>query len=117
MRQSGIIPAGALYALENNIDRLADDHQCAQVIASAVSAVDGLTLEPAVVDTNIVIFRIDAEICGAQEFCDRAKEQGAWMLPFSGEHVRAVTHLHISNDEAIRAGEIIKELIQSMVAV
>ena len=56
MRQSGIISAGALYALENNIERLDEDHKSAQTIAQAVTDTDGLTLQPSVVDTNIVIF-------------------------------------------------------------
>ena len=107
MRQSGIISAGALFALENNIERLANDHQCAQLIANAVSDTDGLTLEPAVVDTNIVIFRVDKRICSAAEFCDRAKAAGVWMLPFSAEHVRAVTHMHITESDAIETGTII----------
>ena len=67
MRQSGIIAAGAIYALENNIERLVDDHQNARAIANAVQAIDGLQLEPDVVDTNIVIFRVDPSICNAAD--------------------------------------------------
>lgn len=111
MRQSGIISAGALYALENNIDRLANDHHCAQIIADSISRTDGLTLEPTAVDTNIVIFRVDSKICSAAEFCERAKSAGAWMLPFSGEHVRAVTHMHISEQNAEQTGSIIRSLV------
>ena len=115
MRQSGIIAAGALYALENNIDRLAEDHASAQTIAKAVEATEGLSL-PSKVDTNIVIFRVDPELCTAAEFCDKAKENGVWMFPFSHETVRAVTHLHISESDAIKAGEIIAGLAKQLVA-
>ena len=116
MRQSGIIAAGALYALENNIDRLADDHASAQIIADAVTATDGLEL-PNPVDTNIVIFRVDPEICSAADFCDQAKDSGVWMFPFSNEHVRAVTHLHISKSDAEQAGQIIADLTKKLVKV
>ncbi len=71
MRQSGIIAAGALYALENNIDRLADDHAAAQVIAESVRQSESLALEPAQVDTNIVIFRIDD-----RSFQDESDDKG-----------------------------------------
>ena len=110
MRQSGIISSGALYALKNNIQRLAEDHRNAQTIAQAVEEIDGLSLEPHVVDTNIVIFRVDSKICTAAEFCEKAKSKGAWMLPFSNEHVRAVTHMHISDSDATKAGTIIGKI-------
>ena len=57
MRQAGIIAAGALYALEHHVDRLAEDHDNARVLADAIRETPGLTLDPEVVDTNIVIFK------------------------------------------------------------
>lgn len=117
MRQSGIIAAGALYALNHNIDRLADDHANARTIADAIGQTDGLTLQPEAVDTNIVIFRIDQELGTAAAFCDRAKSKGVWMLPFGRQHVRAVTHLHVSPDDAQQASNIIVDVVQSLVSV
>lgn len=113
MRQSGIIAAGALYALENKFERLAEDHQNAQIIAEHVTACEGAELDPAQVDTNIVIFRIDPKISSAAEFCKIAKEQGVWLLPFSSQHVRAVTHLHISAEDAQSAGQSIQRIFES----
>ena len=57
MRQAGVIAAGALYALEHHIDRLAEDHANAQVLAAAIRKIDGLELRPDKVDTNLVIFQ------------------------------------------------------------
>lgn len=108
MRQSGIIAAGALFALEHHLQRLADDHRSAQTIAAAVRECESLKLDPEQVDTNIVIFQTDTP-GGAAAFCQRARELGVWMMPFSRVHVRAVTHLHITSDDAHRAGEIIRE--------
>ncbi|MEM9410624.1 MAG: beta-eliminating lyase-related protein, partial [Planctomycetota bacterium] len=116
MRQSGIISAGALFALEHNIERLAEDHECAQIIASAVRDTEGLMLEPNVVDTNIVIFRVDTSISDASQFCQRAKDAGVWMLPFSAEHVRAVTHMHITKSDAEKSGKLISELASGLLA-
>ncbi len=110
MRQSGVISAGALYALEHNIQRLADDHSNAQRIADVVAETPGLSLEPETVDTNIVIFRVDPKICSAAEFCRRAKAQGVWMLPFSSVHVRAVTHLHVASTDANTAARAIQSV-------
>lgn len=116
MRQSGFLAAAALYALEHQVDRLADDHHRAQRIAEAVREAEGLTLEPAQVDTNIVIFRLADHLGEAAGFCERAKAAGVWMLPFSHHHVRAVTHLHVSDDDAEQAGRIIAELASQTAA-
>ena len=114
MRQAGIIAAGALFALENNIERLHDDHAHAQTIASAVHDTDGLTLEPKNVDTNIVIFRVAPSLGSAPDFCAALKQSGVWCLPFSGQHVRAVTHLHISSTNAAAAADAIAQTARTL---
>ena len=116
MRQSGIIAAGALFALENNIDRLAEDHTHAKLIAETVGGVEGLSVDPADVHTNIVIFHVDPELSSAPEFCERLLEAGVWTFPFSHTSVRAVTHLHIDADQARCAGEIIAETAGALIA-
>ena len=110
MRQSGFLAAAALYALENNVDRLADDHANAKHIGQAAVETDGLHLDLSRVETNIVIFRVEAEVATAAEFCEAAKAAGVWMFPFSHEDVRAVTHLHISESDAKQAGQIIAKV-------
>lgn len=116
MRQSGVIAAGALFAIENQIARLAEDHQTAQIIAAAVSTIDGFHLEPEQVDTNIVLFRINRDICSAQEMCDALYQAGVWVLPFSREHVRAVTHLHITAEQAESASRVIQQIAHEFLA-
>ncbi|MFK7769610.1 MAG: low specificity L-threonine aldolase [Mariniblastus sp.] len=110
MRQSGFLAAAALYALRNNIDRLAEDHSNAKLIGQAVVESEGLHLDLTRVETNIAIFRVDPDVATAAEFCEAAKTAGVWMFPFSHEDVRAVTHLHISETDAKRAGEIIAQV-------
>jgi threonine aldolase len=109
MRQAGIIAAGALYALEHHVERLAEDHDNAQTIADAVRQCDRLQLEPERVDTNIVIFRVDPQLGTAAEFCQRLEQQGVLVYPF-GKAVRAVTHLGVTREEARAAGELIKDI-------
>jgi len=117
MRQSGIIAAGALYALTNNIDRLADDHHTAQIIADQIAKTDGLEIDTQNVHTNIVIFKVGSGLGTAADFCAAAKDEGAWMFPFSAEHVRAVTHLHITQEDAQAAGKIISRTAEKLSAV
>ncbi|HMO15537.1 MAG TPA: GntG family PLP-dependent aldolase [Pirellulaceae bacterium] len=114
MRQSGIIAAGALYALEHHIPRLAEDHAAAQILAEAIQRTHGLTLEPNHVDTNIVIFRIDSQLGDAAKFCSLLQKNGVWMYPFSHCHVRAVTHLDISVTDCQKAGAIISRVAEEL---
>jgi len=107
MRQSGIIAAGALYALDNNIDRLADDHNNAKRFAEVVSQHPKLTIDIETVHTNIAIFHVDPSIGTAAEIVERCGTAGVGMYPFSHDTVRAVTHMHISESDAVKAAEII----------
>jgi threonine aldolase len=113
MRQGGVLAAAALYALEHHIDRLAEDHAHAQRLAMAIRGIEGLTLMDDTVDTNIVIFRVDATLGAAAEFCVRLKDHGLLMLAVGPQLVRAVTHLDVNESDTIRAGEILAEVAES----
>jgi threonine aldolase len=108
MRQAGIIAAGALYALDHHIDRLAEDHEKAQVLAAAIRETPGLSLDPDVVDTNIVIFKIDPPLGTAAAFVARLREQGVLMNAVGPQRIRAVTHLDVSLEQVRKASEIIR---------
>jgi len=108
MRQAGVIAAGALYALENHVDRLADDHANAQRLAEGIRPIDELALDPDRVDTNMVFFRVDPAWGTAREFCDRLREQGLLVLPTAPTKIRAVTHLDVDAADVDRAIAIIQ---------
>jgi threonine aldolase len=93
-RQSGIVAAGCLYALDHNVDRLAEDHAHAQLLARGLAALPGVTLDPADVETNIVIFSVDDAPGLVQRLADRVELQA-----FDEHRVRAVTHLDVSRAE------------------
>jgi len=114
MRQAGMIAAGALYALEHHIDRLADDHASARILADAVRQCDGLRLEPEQIDTNMIIFRVDSALGTAAEFVQALREHGVLVLATSPVKIRAVTHLDIDQSQARRAGEIIRQVAAEM---
>ena len=114
MRQSGIIAAGALYALENNVERLAKDHANAKILADAIRETEGLSLEPEIVDTNMVIFRVDPSLGTALDFLAALEEEGVLVLTVSPAKIRAVTHLDVTEEEVRRAGEIIQRVAEKL---
>lgn len=114
MRQAGIIAAGALYALEHHIDRLADDHATARILANAIRQSAGLRLDPEQVDTNMVIFRIDPALGTAADMVGALRERGVLVLATSPVKIRAVTHLDVDEAQVRRAGQIIQEVAEQM---
>ncbi len=99
MRQVGILAAAALYALEHNVQRLADDHRHAKMLATALAEIKGFRINPDHVETNIVIFDTSNSGRSALEILERLKENGILMVPFGPTLVRAVTHLDVSRED------------------
>jgi threonine aldolase len=110
MRQAGIIAAAALYALDNHIERLAEDHRHALQLADGVAGIDGLTLSPAEVETNILCFDVDLRLGTAGEFVWRLKERGLLVLAIGPTRVRIVTHLDVDGADVEQALEILREV-------
>jgi threonine aldolase len=117
MRQAGIIAAGCLYALDHNIDRLADDHQNAQILADAVADTPGLHLEPAEVETNLVWFRIDQSVGTAKDIAARLKQNGVLVHAAGPQKIRACTHLDVTKAQADRAAETLRKVVAKPVSV
>lgn len=109
MRQVGIIAAGALYALEHNIDRLSEDHQHAQLLAEAIERCPSLELDPAP-QTNIVVVRLDPSLGSSSQFVAKLLERGVGALPFGPQHFRLVTHLDVNRRQIQQASEIIEQV-------
>jgi threonine aldolase len=107
MRQSGIIAAAGLYALDHNVTRLTEDHANARLLAEGLAVVRGIDLDLATVQTNIVIFRMAEGAPDAATVVARAKEKGVLVGAFAARTVRAVTHLDVSRDQAKRAAEVL----------
>jgi threonine aldolase len=109
MRQAGVLAAAAHYALDHHIARLAEDHAHAKWLASEIASIEGLTLKPALVDTNLVIFAVDARLGTSRDFAARLAQQGLLVTTFGDQMVRAVTHLDVSQADCKRAAEILRE--------
>jgi threonine aldolase len=104
MRQSGIVAAAGLYALDHHVERLADDHARAKRLAEGLAEMPGVALDPATVETNIVIFGVP----DAPAFCAALEAEDVGMLPVGPDRVRAVTHLDVNDagiEQALRAAK------------
>jgi threonine aldolase len=100
MRQSGILAAGCLYALQHNVGRLADDHANARLLADGLAGIKGAEIDPAVVQTNIVIFTVADARRLVSDLADRVE-----LFALDAHRVRAVTHLDVGAAEIERALE------------
>lgn len=116
MRQVGIIAAGALYALEHNLDRLVDDHANAQTLADGVRAAEGIWLHPEEVDTNIVFFKVDPRLGSAADFVAALGAENVLALPLGPDVIRMVTHLDVDAAGARRAAEVIPRIAAQLAA-
>jgi threonine aldolase len=100
MRQVGILAAAGLHALDHHVERLADDHAHARLLAEACGT------DPDTVDTNIVV----VEKADAAGFVARAKEAGVLVATVGPTTVRLVTHLDVSRADAERAASVLAGL-------
>lgn len=109
MRQAGIIAAGGLYALEHHVERLADDHANARRLAEGLAGLPGIKLDPADVETNIVIFDATGALDAAAAVA-RLAEHGVRMGALGPRTMRAVTHLDVDRagiDRALAAARAV----------
>jgi len=111
MRQSGIIAAGALFGLENNVARLAEDHANARAFAEIVDGAGGATIVPP--DTNNVMVDLpDGRPAGS--VVKACAEQGVLLSAWSASRIRAVTHMDVSAEQVTRAAEVLAKALVSV---
>ncbi len=113
MRQAGIIAAGALYALQNNIPRLKEDHAKAKYFAEEVGKVPGFDVDVASVQTNIVQISINRGDLTVETALLRLKENGVALSAGGPGRLRAVTHLDVSMSQIEEAAGIFRKLFTS----
>jgi threonine aldolase len=111
MRQVGIIAAAAHYALDHNIDRLAEDHGRAKKIAIALAAIDSSLVDPSNVHTNIVGLELSKIGITAADLTARCKEAGLWISALGPHYARLVTHLDFDDAQCDQAIELLKRAL------
>jgi threonine aldolase len=101
MRQAGVLAAAGLYALDHHLDRLAEDHENAQLLAKR------LGVDPAAVETNLVVL----DDVPAPVIAEAAKAQGVLVSQVSPRRIRLVTHLDVDRAAVDRAADVLSELL------
>jgi threonine aldolase len=112
MRQAGILAAGALYALEHNVDRLAEDHANARLLAERLSEVPGLSVNLERVQTNIVMVDLATWLPAAAEAALALKAAGVLCLGIGPRRLRLVTHLDVDRAACERAVGVFASILK-----
>lgn len=111
MRQAGYLAAACIFAIDHHVERLAEDHANAKLLAAAVRDVPGLKLVPETVETNLVWFDVDRARFGSpQNVTRRLKDAGVLMSALGETTVRACTHLNVSRADCERAAAALRAL-------
>ncbi len=113
MRQAGIVAAGGLYALQHNIERLADDHRRARALASRLVGAPGLAVDVAAVETNMVFADTRGSGLSASRVVALLAERGVLCLEEGRHTIRFVTHLDVDDADISSAAEIITDTTAS----
>jgi threonine aldolase len=99
MRQVGILASAGIIALEEMVDRLAEDHSNAEALAEGLAALPGIEVEPVAPRTDIVFFKVLRPDMDAVTLCERLNEHGVKMADMDPRRVRAVTNYHVTRED------------------
>jgi threonine aldolase len=110
LRQSGIVAAAGIYALEHHIERLKDDHDNAKLLAKGLATIKKIRVESTEPQTNIIFFDISQTGMDGNAFHAKTQQRGV-RFSGSGQRVRAVTHLDVSRADIEKAIQIVQELL------
>lgn len=111
MRQAGVLAAAGLVALEKGPKRLEEDHDNAQFLARHLAEIPGIGLDPAKVQTNIVIFDLKKAGRSSADFLQAIAESGVLAVPVDNEKVRMVTHLDVNRQDVDKAVNVVKKVL------
>jgi threonine aldolase len=107
MRQSGVVAAAGLYALDHHVERLAEDHENARLLAEGLAQIDGVTIDPSTVESNIVVFSVS----DAVETGEALRSAGVQVTRLDATRIRAVTHLDVDRAGIEQALEVMGQVI------
>lgn len=110
MRQVGILAAAGLIALESMVERLAEDHANAKLLANALAGLPGIHVDPAAVQTNIVIFRV-AQAKSAPKIVAGLKQRGVLAGSVGRDAIRLVTHHDVNRSQCETAAAVLREVL------
>ncbi len=103
MRQVGIIAAAGIYALDHHVDRLKEDHENAKLLAQGLKELEGVSIDPEQVETNIIIFSIAGTGRIASQLAEAMRKKGVLIHAVGKAQIRLVTHLDVSKKDVNKA--------------
>jgi threonine aldolase len=112
MRQAGIIAAPGIVALENMVERLAEDHENARRLAEGLARIAGICIDLNTVQTNMVVFSIMDERFSCESFIDEAMKQGVRLGEFKFSRIRAVVHYGITKADIAETIERLAKILK-----
>jgi threonine aldolase len=112
MRQAGVLAAAGLWALDHNVERLAEDHRRARRLAEAVAEVAPGTVRPDDVETNIVVLQLADG--GAAKLIELCRDAGVFLGPFGRDRVRLATHLDVDDGDVERAADVLRKALEAI---
>jgi threonine aldolase len=113
LRQSGILAAAGSFALEHNIERLAEDHANARHIAEQLADCAGVQVNLAASQTNIIVFRLTRSGSSAHKVVDTCRKEGVLLLAFTESMLRAVTHMDVDAAACRKAAQVIARVVET----
>jgi threonine aldolase len=116
MRQAGVLAAAGLYAIDNNLKRLAIDHARAKQLANTLDSFNGVSVNLDTTETNIVIAEFDTSIFNVENVHQTLIKNGILGIPFSHTKIRFVTHLDLTDDDIDIANSVFKQIFKKGVA-
>lgn len=116
MRQSGIIAAAGIAALEQMVERIAEDHKNARRLTEGIARIKGLSVDPAKTQTNIVYFDLASERLTAEKLVTGLTKKGIRLLSVGPRRLRAVTHYGITAEDIDLTLTVLRELMEGSVA-
>jgi threonine aldolase len=114
LRQAGILAAAGIIALEQMVDRLAEDHAHARLLAAELANIPGLTIDPDAYPTNILICSVAKLGISAQRFSALLAQHGVLANPISATELRFVTHKDVTKNQIITAINIINQIVKAI---
>jgi threonine aldolase len=114
MRQAGILAAAGIYALEHNVERLADDHILAKEIAAGLSVLDEIDVDVGHVETNMILVRTVARGLTARALVEAAEEMGVCIYDAAPTEIRLVTHMDVPADAVREVPRRFREALHSV---
>lgn len=113
LRQSGVVAAAAIYAMEHNVERLQEDHDNAHTFANGISDIEGIKVNANEIETNLVFFDIDPDLGTAAQLKAQLYENGLKVSGSGRQRLRAVAHLDVSHEDVVKATAIVRNCVEA----